>query len=175
MMELVKLVLIVVLLLTNVFCQEIDVNNWKEGIEESKWSNSEVIQHILVRMTRKPGPRQYLRLMGKKGSGRAKSQTARKRHKFQNFVGPMGKRSFEDQGKTFFDDDESRGSEGALWWQLCTYMKTPFTSSHTHNTPSAPSSGWEREHSRAGRQSEDREGWSGGGGGGGEEGGEGGG
>ncbi|XP_035529082.1 protachykinin [Morone saxatilis] len=96
MMELIKVVLIVVLLLTNVFCQEMDVDNWREGIEENKLPNSEVIEDLLVRMTRKPGPRQYLGLMGKKDS--AKTQTARKRHKFQTFVGLMGKRSFEDEG-----------------------------------------------------------------------------
>ncbi|XP_074508989.1 protachykinin [Sebastes fasciatus] len=88
MMELVKLVLIVVLLLTNVFCQEMDVDNWREDTEENKWPNSDVIQDMLVRMTRKPGPRQYLGLMGKKNSG----------HRFKTFVGLMGKRSFEDQG-----------------------------------------------------------------------------
>ncbi|XP_041798343.1 protachykinin [Chelmon rostratus] len=98
MMEQVKLVLVVVLLLTNVFCQEMDVDNWREAIEENKWSNSEVIQDILLRMTRKPGPRQYLGLVGKKDFGRAKTQKARKRHKFQTFVGLMGKRSFEDEG-----------------------------------------------------------------------------
>ncbi|XP_022621547.1 protachykinin-like [Seriola dumerili] len=95
-MEIVKLVLILVLLLTNVFCQKIEVDNWTESGEENKWPNSGVIQDILVRMIRKPGPRQYLGLMGKKDS--AKTQTARKRHKFQTFVGLMGKRSFEDKG-----------------------------------------------------------------------------
>lgn len=34
MMELVKCVVIAVLLLTNVFCQELDVDNWREGIGE---------------------------------------------------------------------------------------------------------------------------------------------
>ncbi|XP_068563007.1 protachykinin [Cebidichthys violaceus] len=96
MMELVKLVLIVLLLLTNVFCQEMDDDNWREDIEENKWPNSEVIQDIVMRMTRKPGLRQYLGLMGKKDS--AKAQKAHKRHQFKTFVGLMGKRSFEDQG-----------------------------------------------------------------------------
>ncbi|XP_019958995.1 protachykinin [Paralichthys olivaceus] len=94
-MEMVKLVLILVLLLlTNVVCQ--DVDNWRGGREENKWPNSEVIQDVFVRLIRKPGPRQYLGLMGKKDSG--KIQPARKRHKFQTFVGLMGKRSFEDEG-----------------------------------------------------------------------------
>ncbi|XP_035464986.1 protachykinin isoform X2 [Scophthalmus maximus] len=78
----------------SVFCQEVDVDNWRERREENKWPNSNVIQDI-VRMIRKPGLRQYPGLMGKKDS--AKVQTARKRHKFQTFVGLMGKRSFEDQ------------------------------------------------------------------------------
>ncbi|KAK5862107.1 hypothetical protein PBY51_017536 [Eleginops maclovinus] len=68
-----------------------DVDNWKEDIEE-KWPNSEFIRNILSR--RNPGPRQYIQ--GKKHS--AKTETARKRHQFQTFVGLMGKRSFEDQG-----------------------------------------------------------------------------
>lgn len=33
-MELVKLVVIAALLLANVFCQEMDVDDWREGIEE---------------------------------------------------------------------------------------------------------------------------------------------
>lgn len=37
MMEQVKLVLVVVLLLTNVFCQEMDVDNWREAIEEVRF------------------------------------------------------------------------------------------------------------------------------------------
>ncbi|XP_026173585.1 protachykinin [Mastacembelus armatus] len=93
MMERVKLFLILVLILKNVFCQEMDVN-WREGREEDKWPNSAEIQDILVRMVRKPGPRQHLGLMGKKES--AKTQMTRKRHKF-HFVGLMGKRSFEEK------------------------------------------------------------------------------
>uniref|UniRef100_A0A7N8Y5R2 Uncharacterized protein n=1 Tax=Mastacembelus armatus TaxID=205130 RepID=A0A7N8Y5R2_9TELE len=66
-MERVKLFLILVLILKNVFCQEMD----------DKWPNSAEIQDILVRMVRKPGPRQHLGLMGKKES--AKTQMTRKR------------------------------------------------------------------------------------------------
>ncbi|XP_073341022.1 protachykinin [Pagrus major] len=95
-MELVKLVIIVLLFLTNVFCQEMEVDNWTEGIEENKWPNSGVIQDIFVRMSRNPGPQQFLRGIGKKDS--ATSQRSRKRNRFQTFVGLMGKRSFEDQG-----------------------------------------------------------------------------
>lgn len=39
MMELLKVVVIVVLLLTNVFSQETDVDNWREGIEEVRLSH----------------------------------------------------------------------------------------------------------------------------------------
>ncbi|XP_062278170.1 protachykinin [Scomber scombrus] len=95
-MERVKLVVIVFLLLTKVFCQEMDADNWRESIGENKWPDSEIIPDMLLRMTRKPGPRRYFVLKGKKLS--AKTQTARKRHKFQTFVGLMGKRSFDDQG-----------------------------------------------------------------------------
>ncbi|XP_053287722.1 protachykinin [Pleuronectes platessa] len=94
MMEIMKLVVIVLLLLTNVFCQ--DVDNWRGAREENKWPNSEVIEDVFVRLIRKPGPRQYLGIMGKKYSG--KMQPAGKPHKFQTFVGLMGKRSFEDDG-----------------------------------------------------------------------------
>ncbi|XP_030249100.1 protachykinin [Sparus aurata] len=95
MMELVKLVIIVLLLLTSVFCQEMEVDNWREGIEENKWPNSGEIQDIFVRMSRNPGSQHYLRVIGKDS---AKSQRSRKRNRFQTFVGLMGKRSFEDQG-----------------------------------------------------------------------------
>ncbi|CAB1415298.1 unnamed protein product [Pleuronectes platessa] len=115
-MEIMKLVVIVLLLLTNVFCQ--DVDNWRGAREENKWPNSEVIEDVFVRLIRKPGPRQYLGIMGKKYPG----------HNFQTFVGLMGKRSFED-------DDPSP-------------PPTP-----PHILPVTPSSGWEQEHSCAGRQS----------------------
>uniref|UniRef100_A0A3Q3ITU5 Uncharacterized protein n=1 Tax=Monopterus albus TaxID=43700 RepID=A0A3Q3ITU5_MONAL len=49
------------------------------------------IQDMLVRMIRKPGPRQHLGLMGMKDFGR---------NLFRTFVGLMGKMSFEDQGMT---------------------------------------------------------------------------
>ncbi|XP_039973364.1 protachykinin [Xiphias gladius] len=96
-MEMVKLVLILALLLTHGFSRDVDVDNRGEGSGESKWPNSKVIQGVLVRMIRKPGPRRHLGLTGKKDSARA--QTARKKRRFQTFVGLMGKRSFEDQGR----------------------------------------------------------------------------
>ncbi|XP_029958131.1 protachykinin-like [Salarias fasciatus] len=102
-MEMIKLVLIFLLLLTNIFCREMDADNWNEKTEEMKWPDVGFIEDVLVRLTRKPGPRQYFGLMGKKDTGKA--QRARKRHKFQTFVGLMGKRSFEDQGTTFTTED----------------------------------------------------------------------
>uniref|UniRef100_A0A3Q3ITZ4 Uncharacterized protein n=1 Tax=Monopterus albus TaxID=43700 RepID=A0A3Q3ITZ4_MONAL len=48
------------------------------------------IQDMLVRMIRKPGPRQHLGLMGMKDFAQ----------RFRTFVGLMGKMSFEDQGMT---------------------------------------------------------------------------
>ncbi|XP_029927643.1 protachykinin [Myripristis murdjan] len=95
-MRIVKLV-IALLLLTDVLCQEKDWDNWRGHIEESKWPSSEIIQDTLRRMVRKPRPRQYLGLMGKKA---AKAQMTHKRHRFQTFVGLMGKRSFEEQGSS---------------------------------------------------------------------------
>ncbi|XP_041843267.1 protachykinin [Melanotaenia boesemani] len=95
-MEIVKLGFILVLIMSNIICEKMDTDRWREGIGKNKWSNSEVIRDILTRMTRKPRQRQYLGLMRRKGS--EKSQTARKRHKFQTFVGLMGKRSFDVKG-----------------------------------------------------------------------------
>ncbi|XP_028280368.1 protachykinin [Parambassis ranga] len=95
-MEIIKVVLVLALVLSNVLCQGMDADTCRECADENKWPNSEAIQDILVRMARKPGPRQYLGLMGKKDFG--KTQTARKRHKFQAFVGLMGKRSSEFEG-----------------------------------------------------------------------------
>ncbi|MEQ2266844.1 hypothetical protein XENORESO_019861 [Xenotaenia resolanae] len=93
-LEMVKLVLLLVLLLfSSVFSQELDGDNWGSEIQENKWPN---IEDILVRMTRKPGQRQSLCHRGRKGS--VKTQSAGKRHKFQTFVGLMGKRSSHYKG-----------------------------------------------------------------------------
>uniref|UniRef100_A0A667X7U0 Uncharacterized protein n=1 Tax=Myripristis murdjan TaxID=586833 RepID=A0A667X7U0_9TELE len=45
-------------------------------LTDSKWPSSEIIQDTLRRMVRKPRPRQYLGLMGKKA---AKAQMTHKR------------------------------------------------------------------------------------------------
>nr|XP_046256442.1 protachykinin-like isoform X2 [Scatophagus argus] len=78
------------------YLHTLDADSWREGIQENERPNCEVIQDILVRMTGKPGLGRHLALMGNKAS--AKSQTARKRHKFHTFVGLMGKRSFGNRG-----------------------------------------------------------------------------
>ncbi|KAM4580142.1 protachykinin [Odontesthes bonariensis] len=96
-METVKLALILLLLLSNVVCQEMDADSWRAGIGKNKWPNSEAIQEMLMGMTRKPRPRQYLGVIGRKGS--EKMQTTRKRHKFQTFVGLMGKRTSDNNGQ----------------------------------------------------------------------------
>ncbi|XP_071388886.1 protachykinin-like [Centroberyx affinis] len=96
-MRIVTLVVIALLLLANVFCQEKDLDNWRRSVEESKWPNSELVQDILSRMGRKTRPRQHLGLLGNMKAS-AKAQMTRRRHKFQNFVGLMGKRSFEGEG-----------------------------------------------------------------------------
>uniref|UniRef100_A0A8C6PVG2 Tachykinin 1 n=1 Tax=Nothobranchius furzeri TaxID=105023 RepID=A0A8C6PVG2_NOTFU len=62
---------------------------------------------ILLRMTRKPPPRQFIGLMGKRSMGDSRGQEAAKcsavrikalklRHKVNSFVGLMGKRSQEE-------------------------------------------------------------------------------
>ncbi|XP_030013165.1 protachykinin [Sphaeramia orbicularis] len=94
-MEIVRLVIVFVLIFTNVLCEDTDVENRRECTEEN-WANTDLIQDLIVRMMRKPGLQQYLRSTGRKSS--AKTQASSKRHKFQTFVGLMGKRSYEDQG-----------------------------------------------------------------------------
>lgn len=47
MVMLVKRVLVAVLLLTNVFCREMDVNYWTEGIEEVRL----IFYHLRIRKT----------------------------------------------------------------------------------------------------------------------------
>ncbi|XP_072771755.1 protachykinin-1 [Nerophis lumbriciformis] len=86
--------------ITQIFCQD----NLNE--DEDVWTNINHIQHgwssrdpfreILLRMTRKPRPHQFVGLMGKRSMVAA--QIPHKRHKVNSFVGLMGKRSQEDAG-----------------------------------------------------------------------------
>ncbi|XP_075902987.1 uncharacterized protein LOC142902065 isoform X2 [Nelusetta ayraudi] len=94
-MELDKLLVILVVLLSSVHCQDSD--GWTGELEQDKWPNSAVIQDLLVRLTRKPAsPRKHLGLRRKDST---RLQTVPKRHNFQTFVGLMGKRNFEQQGE----------------------------------------------------------------------------
>ncbi|CAN9504159.1 unnamed protein product [Ophioblennius macclurei] len=58
---------------------------------EDEWLSSHPLRDILLRMTRKPRPHQFIGLMGKRSM--ANAQITRKRHKINSFVGLMGKRS----------------------------------------------------------------------------------
>ncbi|XP_029023276.1 protachykinin-1 [Betta splendens] len=79
-----------------VICEE---NQLKEEVDY--WSSRNQIQdgwqpfrEILLRMTRKPRPHQFIGLMGKRSM--ANAQVTHKRHKINSFVGLMGKRSQEE-------------------------------------------------------------------------------
>ncbi|XP_068189430.1 protachykinin-1 [Antennarius striatus] len=58
------------------------------------WLSNIPFREILLRMTRKPRPHQFIGLMGKRSMGNA--QITHKRHKINSFVGLMGKRSQEE-------------------------------------------------------------------------------
>uniref|UniRef100_A0A665TMA4 Tachykinin precursor 1 n=1 Tax=Echeneis naucrates TaxID=173247 RepID=A0A665TMA4_ECHNA len=58
------------------------------------WLSSRPFREILLRMTRKPRPHQFIGLMGKRSM--ANTQITRKRHKINSFIGLMGKRSQEE-------------------------------------------------------------------------------
>uniref|UniRef100_A0A3Q2ZAX4 Tachykinin precursor 1 n=1 Tax=Kryptolebias marmoratus TaxID=37003 RepID=A0A3Q2ZAX4_KRYMA len=81
-------VLMTLISITQVYCDE---NEPKEGTEfwtsrnqiQDDWLSSNPFREILLRMTRKPRPHQFIGLMGKRSMG----------HKVNSFVGLMGKRS----------------------------------------------------------------------------------
>ncbi|XP_017282299.1 protachykinin-1 [Kryptolebias marmoratus] len=92
-------VLMTLISITQVYCDE---NEPKEGTEfwtsrnqiqvpVDDWLSSNPFREILLRMTRKPRPHQFIGLMGKRSM--ANTQITRKRHKVNSFVGLMGKRS----------------------------------------------------------------------------------
>uniref|UniRef100_A0A8C6PTT9 Tachykinin 1 n=1 Tax=Nothobranchius furzeri TaxID=105023 RepID=A0A8C6PTT9_NOTFU len=84
-------VLVVLISAAQVFCEETEP---KDGTEfwtsrnpiQEDWLSSDPFRKILLRMTRKPPPRQFIGLMGKRSMG----------HKVNSFVGLMGKRSQEE-------------------------------------------------------------------------------
>ncbi|XP_028316631.1 protachykinin-1 [Gouania willdenowi] len=61
---------------------------------QDKWLSNNPFRDILLRMTRKPRPHQFIGLMGKRSM--ANAQITGKRHKINSFVGLMGKRSHEE-------------------------------------------------------------------------------
>uniref|UniRef100_A0A3B3ZIZ2 Tachykinin domain-containing protein n=1 Tax=Periophthalmus magnuspinnatus TaxID=409849 RepID=A0A3B3ZIZ2_9GOBI len=65
-----------------------DVDFWTSSnqIQDGWISNPYPFREILMRMTRKPRPHQFIGLMGKRSMG----------HKINSFVGLMGKRSEEE-------------------------------------------------------------------------------
>ncbi|KAM8840949.1 protachykinin-1 [Spinachia spinachia] len=97
-----------ILPLLMVFCAAAQVSCEENEREEEAdyWTNSHEIQNgwpandpfreVLLRMTRKPRPHQFVGLMGKRSM--ANAQITRKRHKVNSFVGLMGKRSQEEPG-----------------------------------------------------------------------------
>ncbi|KAM9838346.1 protachykinin-1 isoform 2-T2 [Aulostomus maculatus] len=96
-----KLLLVPVLMLVcaaaQVSCEEPkeEVDYWTSSSQvQDAWLANDPFRQILLRMTRKPRPRQFIGLMGKRST--ANAQITRKRHKINSFVGLMGKRSQED-------------------------------------------------------------------------------
>ncbi|XP_034457145.1 protachykinin-1 [Hippoglossus hippoglossus] len=96
-----KLLLLPVLMLlfsiAQVFCEDNDpkaeADYWSSNQIQDGWLSNDPFREILLRMTRKPRPHQFIGLMGKRSM--ANSQITRKRHKVHSFVGLMGKRSQE--------------------------------------------------------------------------------
>ncbi|XP_024149980.1 protachykinin-1 isoform X2 [Oryzias melastigma] len=92
-MKLLLLLSALVALLTGVrvLCQEPepkeDADYWTSTNHiQDGWLSSEPLREMLLRMTRKPRPHQFIGLMGRRSTG----------HKVNSFVGLMGKRSQED-------------------------------------------------------------------------------
>uniref|UniRef100_A0AAQ5Y8A2 Tachykinin domain-containing protein n=2 Tax=Amphiprion TaxID=80969 RepID=A0AAQ5Y8A2_AMPOC len=74
-----------------VFCDDNepkgDADYWASNNQiQDGWLPNDPFREILLRMTRKPRPHQFIGLMGKRSMG----------HKVNSFVGLMGKRSQEE-------------------------------------------------------------------------------
>uniref|UniRef100_A0A8C7Z394 Tachykinin precursor 1 n=1 Tax=Oryzias sinensis TaxID=183150 RepID=A0A8C7Z394_9TELE len=100
-MKLLLLLSALVALLTGVrvLCQDPepkeDADYWTSTNHiQDGWLSSEPLREMLLRMTRKPRPHQFIGLMGRRST--ANAQITRKRHKVNSFVGLMGKRSQEE-------------------------------------------------------------------------------
>uniref|UniRef100_A0A674PRN8 Tachykinin precursor 1 n=1 Tax=Takifugu rubripes TaxID=31033 RepID=A0A674PRN8_TAKRU len=91
---------------TRVWCQEIDpkeeADYWSSNRIQDGWFPNSPLREILLRMTRKPRPHQFIGLMGKRSM--ANAQITHKRHKINSFVGLMGKRSQEEPGESVETD-----------------------------------------------------------------------
>uniref|UniRef100_A0A3P8S821 Tachykinin precursor 1 n=1 Tax=Amphiprion percula TaxID=161767 RepID=A0A3P8S821_AMPPE len=82
-----------------VFCDDNepkgDADYWASNNQiQDGWLPNDPFREILLRMTRKPRPHQFIGLMGKRSM--ANAQITHKRHKVNSFVGLMGKRSQEE-------------------------------------------------------------------------------
>ncbi|XP_056268419.1 protachykinin-1 isoform X2 [Pseudoliparis swirei] len=93
--------LVALLAAAQVFCEEKEpkeeADYWTNTNEiQDGWQANDPLREILLRMTRKPRPHQFIGLMGKRSM--ANPQITRKRHKVNSFVGLMGKRSQEEPG-----------------------------------------------------------------------------
>uniref|UniRef100_A0A3Q4I4F2 Tachykinin precursor 1 n=1 Tax=Neolamprologus brichardi TaxID=32507 RepID=A0A3Q4I4F2_NEOBR len=66
-----------------------DTDYWTSTNQiQNGWISNNPFREVLLRMTRKPKPHQFIGLMGRRSMG--------KRHKVNSFVGLMGKRSQEE-------------------------------------------------------------------------------
>ncbi|XP_032367119.1 protachykinin-1 [Etheostoma spectabile] len=92
-------VLMALLAVGQVFGEENDIKEdadyWTSSNQiQDGWLANDPFREVLLRMTRKPRPHQFIGLMGKRSM--ANPQITRKRHKVNSFVGLMGKRSQEE-------------------------------------------------------------------------------
>uniref|UniRef100_UPI00398E5C9C protachykinin-1 isoform X2 n=1 Tax=Pristiophorus japonicus TaxID=55135 RepID=UPI00398E5C9C len=86
---------VTLLVLTEVFCEEISPNEdaslWVDSDHSQKRLVPDSVRELLRRTARKPRPGQFFGLMGRRSFGN--KPLTRKRHKLESFVGLMGKRS----------------------------------------------------------------------------------
>ncbi|KAG7500355.1 protachykinin-1 [Solea senegalensis] len=83
-------ILMVLFAVVQVFCEndpKEEADYWTSSNQiQDGWLSNDPLREILLRMTRKPRPHQFIGLMGKRSMG----------HKVNSFVGLMGKRSQEE-------------------------------------------------------------------------------
>uniref|UniRef100_A0A3Q2TKT8 Tachykinin precursor 1 n=1 Tax=Fundulus heteroclitus TaxID=8078 RepID=A0A3Q2TKT8_FUNHE len=83
--------LMALIAVAQVFCEDGEAaegaDYWTSSNQiQDDWLSNDPFREILLRMTRKPRPHQFIGLMGKRSMG----------HKINSFVGLMGKRSQEE-------------------------------------------------------------------------------